>query len=171
MRAEGADCGQLGPAVRARLAAEQAALVRALVEHAPPPAGFDPARLTLAAESLGRKRICAVARAWPGLAGALGPHFSERFAAFAATSSIPHSGGPLADGRAFARALARDARLPDAGRIESLAVDLRYSSGPSGLKPRRGPAIAVALLTTPRRLVVAVRLPWLGERWWTMPLG
>ncbi len=102
-----------------------------------------------------------------GVDGNLG----ELFRAFATTATTPRLGGPLADGRAFARWLSQSQKLPDAGRVESLAVDLRYRSTPQGLVPRRGPALRFALLHRERRLVIAVRLPWLGERWLTIPFG
>jgi hypothetical protein len=153
------------PDARARLAARQAELVRALMSHGEPPPAGDAARLRATAEALAAKRAKAVARAWPALAAGLGEDFRERFARFAAGVPLPHEGGPLADGRAFARWLARAGELSDAGRLEALAVDLRYRAHAGGLVPRRGPALAWARLREPRRLVVAVRLPWLGERW------
>src|SRR5438094_839283 len=77
----------------------------------------------------------------------------------------------LADGRSFAADLARRGELPDPGRLEALAVDLHYRRTRDGLKPRRGPAIKTAWLRGSRRLILAVRLPWLGARrvslpWW-----
>lgn len=156
---------------RSNLADKQAELVRALADGGPAPADFDSTRLQATAAALARKRRRAVARAWPELTTALGGRFAERFRAFAATMTMPRRGGPLADGRAFARWLSKSRELPDAGRVEALAVDLRYRSTPHGLVPRRGPALKAALLHNPRRLVLAVRLPWLGERWLTLPLG
>jgi hypothetical protein len=156
---------------RAKLAAQQAELMRAFIGEGGPPDGFDPARVQATADSLVRKRMQSAARAWPALAGSIGERFAERFAAFAATAPLPRHGGPLADGRAFARFLAHTGDLPDAGRLEALAVDLRHVSRPDGLVPRAGPVVRVALLRQPRRLVVAVRLPWLGERWLIVPLG
>ena len=117
-----------------------------------------------------------MARTWPGLAGALGGEFREWFTGYARTDPLPPAGGPLADGRAFARALARAGRLPDEGRVEALAVDLRYKrcrAGSSGLAPRsRGSfVLRTAVLARPRRrLILAARLPLLGERWLTLPL-
>src|SRR5437016_1395615 len=54
--------------------------------------------------------------------------FLERFAQFAATATIPRQGGPLADGRAFARYLERRGELTEEGRLEALAVDVRYAA-------------------------------------------
>lgn len=156
---------------RARLAAQQAALVTALMAGGAPPAGFDVTRLRAAADSLARKRAGAVARAWAGLARALGRRFGELFTAYAEMSPLPREGGPLADGRAFARWLARRGELPQAGRLQALAVDLRYSEDRDGLVPRRWPACRFAWLGQPRRLIVAVWLPRLGEYRLTIPLG
>jgi hypothetical protein len=155
---------------RSRLAALQAELVRTLTAPAAAPPGWDAARLRAAALSLASKRIRSVARAWPALAEALGARFAERFAAFAARTPLPELGGPLADGHAFARGLARAGGLPDAGRLELLAVRLRYAARAGGLVRRRGPALAATVLRRPRRLVVALRLPWLGERWLSLRL-
>jgi hypothetical protein len=150
---------------RAELAARQAALVAALTAGAAPPAGFDTRRLRAAAASLAVKRRRAVARAWPGLAGVL----DERFTAFTASTPLPRDGGPLADGRAFVRWLGGAA--PAACRLQALAVDLRYARTAGGLVARRGPVLKVVVLPEPRRLVLALRLPGLGERWLTIPLG
>jgi hypothetical protein len=136
----------------------------------PVPGGFDSARLQAAAASLANKRAQSVARTWPGMADALGDRFAERFAAFAATTPLPRHGGPLADGHAFARWLASAGELPAAVRLHLLAVELRYAVRSDGLVPRRGPALKAVLLRQPRRLVIAVRMPWLGERWFTIPL-
>jgi hypothetical protein len=154
---------------RRRLEEEQARLLRALAGHAAPPEEFDAARVRAAAEALAHKRARALARAWPGLARALGENFAGRFAAFAAVTPLPRAGGPLADGRAFAAHLVDRGGLPDAGRLEALAVDLHHRRTPDGLKPRRGPAFKAARLRESRRLVLAVRLPWLGEHRVSIP--
>jgi hypothetical protein len=156
------------PEARARLAARQAELVRALTGQGDPPPACDAARLRATAESLAAKRAQAVARAWPELVAGLGDQWRQRFDAFAARVPLPHEGGPLADGRAFAHWLARLGELSDAGRLEGLAVDLHYRARAGGLVPRSGPALVWAWLRQSGRLVVAVRLPWLGERWFTL---
>jgi hypothetical protein len=156
---------------RARLAAQQAQLLLALAGHGQPPPACDTARLRATAEALASKRAQAVARVWPGLAQGLGARFRECFDEFAAAVPLPHEGGPLADGRAFARVLARRGDLSDAGRLEALAVDLHYRTCKDGLRPCRGPALAWARLRESRRLIVGIRLPWLGERRLTVPLG
>ncbi len=156
---------------RTRLAAVQADLMRALTGQAAALPGADAGRLRATADALLKKRRRSLARAWPALVQALGSRFLERFAAFAAKTSLPREGGALADGRAFVRFLAQVGDLPDAGRLEALAVDLRYSRCGGGLAPRRGPALRIALLNHPRRLVLAVRLPWLGEKRLSIPLS
>jgi hypothetical protein len=55
-----------GPSAQERLAAEHAALVRALVGGGPVPGGFDPGRVAATAEALARKRAREVARALAG---------------------------------------------------------------------------------------------------------
>jgi hypothetical protein len=154
---------------RARLAEAQAELVRALVAGGPAPAGFDAARLALAARSLANKRRQETAHAWPALARCLGDDFAERFSAFA-REPLPARGGPLADGRAFAATL--PARLlDDDARLEVLAVDLRQRRARDGLVARRGPALRWAWLPRARRLVLGVRLPGLGVRLLAVPVG
>jgi hypothetical protein len=155
---------------RMRLAAEQAELVRALTGHGPTPAGFYTIRILVAAAWLARKRLRAVTRAWPALADALGKSMASYFAAYAAAQSLPQHGGPLADGWAFARTLARQGQLPEAARLELLAVELHYAAGANELVPRRGLVVRSALLRRPYRWLVAVRMPWLGEFWLTLPL-
>jgi hypothetical protein len=78
-------------------------------------------------------------------------------------------GGPLADGRAFARWLARRRELSDAARPAVLAVDLRYATVTGGLRPRRGPALVIGRLRRPWLIVIGLRWPWLGERWFSIP--
>jgi hypothetical protein len=147
---------------RARLAAGQAALVRALVGGGPVPAGFDPDRVGATAKALAGKRAREVARAWPVLAAELGEDFTGWFLADAAGRPLPARGGALADGLAFARALARAGRLPGEARVEAMLAAARLS-------PRRV-RLAATVAGPPRRLVVAVRAPGLGDRWLSLPL-
>jgi len=148
---------------RERLAAEQAALVRALLGGGPVPGGFDPGRVAATSAALARKRAREVARAWPVLAADLGESFTGRFLADAARRPPPARGGALADGLAFADALARSGRLPPTARIEQMAARAHLSTRPVRL--------AATVAGPPRRLVVTVRAPGLGERWLTVPLG
>lgn len=142
---------------RERLAGQQADLVRALVGGGPVPGGFDPERVRATSAALARKRAREVARVWPVLAADLGEGFTGRFVADAAR------GGALADGLAFARALARQGRLSPNARVEAMLAAATLSSRPARL--------GLALAGPPRRLVVTVRAPGLGERWMTLPLG
>jgi len=146
-----------------RLAAEQAALVRALVAGGPVPEGFDPGRVRATAAALARKRAREVARAWPVLAADLGEAFTDRFVAFAAGRPPPATGGALADGLAFARALSHQGRLSGDARVEALLAAARRSPRPLRL--------AATLAGPPRRLVVLARAPGLGERGLSLPLG
>lgn len=138
------------------LAAQQAALMAALAGSAPPPAGFDATRVRSAAAVLAAKRARAVARAWPGVRTMLGDRFGARFARYAATVPLPAQGGPLADGRAFVRCLARDMALPDDVRLQVLAIDVRYRRTHAGLAPRRWPAARATWLPQARSAVVAI---------------
>jgi hypothetical protein len=148
---------------RERLAVAQAALVRALVGGGPAPGGFDPGRVAATSAALARKRAREVARAWPALAADLGESFTGRFVADAAHRPPPARGGALADGLAFARTLAREGRLSPDARVEAMLAAARLS-------PRRA-RLAATLAGPPRRLVVTVRAPGLGERWLSIPLG
>jgi hypothetical protein len=161
----------LSPEARAQLKLQQAALVTALMAQGEPPPEFDAVRLSAAAATLVRKRARAVARAWPGMARALGRRFGRLFGSYAEAAKLPRVGGPLADGRAFARWLAAQGELPEACRLQALTVDLRYKGNRDGLVPRRGPACKAAWLRQSSRLIVAVWLPWLGEHWLSIPLG
>ena len=156
---------------RQRLANLQCALAKALTSGLAPPAGFDAGRVEEAAQALARKRCRSVAKAWPALTRALGEGFEVRFAAFAAANSLPEDGGPLADGRAFARFLAMAGGLPEESRLEVMAVDLSYVSTIRGLLPRGGFALRVALLRCAARLVLGIRVPWFGVRWLSISLG
>jgi hypothetical protein len=148
------------PEARAALAAQQARLVGSLTAAAPPPEGFDAARVLLAAATLRNKRRRGVARAWPGLPSSLGEHFHDLFDAYASASPHPAAGGPAADARAFAEHLARSGRLPEPARLE-LAL----------ARCRRGFPLRAVLLRDPRRLLLAARLPGWGVRYLRVPLG
>src|SRR6516165_8321899 len=118
---------------RTRLALLQAKLLRILVGKESAPAGSETQRLRAAADALAKKRRQSVARAWPALTRALGTRFNDHFTEFAAQTSLPNMGGPLADGRAFVRYLAQTGDLPEAARLEALTVDLHYLACPGGL--------------------------------------
>ena len=149
---------------RQRLAHAQAQLLGALVAGTDTPAGFDTERLAAAAASLASKRARAVARAWPRLVSAMGDEFAARFASYARVHPLTQA-GPLADGRAFVDWLARAGLLSDEGRREAFAFDARYRVGKDGLAYRRGPLLRFLRLKEARRLIVVIRLPFVGERW------
>ncbi len=166
----------VSPEDRDRLAAMQAIFLQALTGSGAVPEGFDASRIEALGESLASKRMRSMGRAWPALAASLGAEFAIRFAAFAVMNPLPGQGGPLADGRAFARSLTSrggvSPGLSDDALLEIMAVDLRYRSAgrEGGLLPRHGFAVRVAILRTTRRGVLAVRLPYFGEHWLSLPL-
>jgi hypothetical protein len=144
---------------RADLARRQAELVSALVRGEAPPPGFDEERLRAAAAGLRTRRAHAIAKAWPRLARALGPDFPAAVERHVRRSPSAPPSGPRGDGRELARMLQGEGRLPWEGRLELLAA---------GLRGRRW-AFAVASRRSPAELVVAARLPGLGERWLRLP--
>ena len=148
---------------RTKLAAEQLELVRALVGRASAPAEFDSSRMQATAEALLLKRSNSVARAWPELARSLGDTFEDRFARYASSRPLPE-GGALADGRVFARTLGRPIRLADMAELEVLDFDLHHRVCADGAIARRGFSLVSALLRESHRLIIAIRLPLLGER-------
>lgn len=152
---------------RSLLAKAQIALVQALTRQTSAPDDFDVSRLQVAADALIQKRVRHVDRAWPSLRRAFGPRLLDRFAEFAVTAAIPRRGGPLADGRAFVRYLDGRGELPEAVRMEALAVDLRFAAIHDGLIPRHLPTVRIGWFSPRVGLVVAVHVPWLGEYWWS----
>lgn len=106
---------RIGAEQRQRLAADQAAVVAALVTGAEPPPGFDLTRVAATASALVEKRAHEVARVLPGLAERLGPGFRNRFAAYAATHPMPPSGSHRADAEAFAAQVAPATSGTDSG--------------------------------------------------------
>lgn len=151
---------------RAKLGARQASMVAALVTGAKVSEPIDALRLDAAARALRRKRQRALVHAWPGLASPAREHFD----AYAAENPLPRNGGPLADGRRFAAWLNQRGEMPDRCRLQVLSVDLRYISIANGLRPRCWPALKAIVLRRPRRLIIGVWLPWLGEKWLRFPL-
>jgi hypothetical protein len=147
---------------RARLAARQAELIRALY-GGPPAAGLDARMVALTSAALANKRARAVARAWPALARELGTDFADRFRAYA-LATAPPDGGALADGLAFSQVLARDCPLRGDARIEHMAATARVRLRHHRLASRRGPHLAAAITGRPRRLVIVVSFPPTGTR-------
>jgi len=99
--AESAESAQVGVA-RRQLAGAQTQLLAALLGGAPPPAGFDPARLRVQADALLAKRSALIARLRPGLAETLAANFGDRFEAYARANPRP-AAGAKADAAAFAQ--------------------------------------------------------------------
>jgi hypothetical protein len=153
---------------RLQLAEEQALLVRALVGGGPAPPGFEPARLRAASLALIAKRSRSVEKSWPALARELGPRFRPLFAAYAADHPKPAAGGALADGFLFSR-LSAGPPSSDEARAERLAAEMRFKLRRNRAALRRGPAIRAAYLEQSRTILVAARLPLLGERWLSLP--
>ena len=153
---------------RARLARRQAELLSALLGQNSDLPGFDTRQVRTAAASLQGKRVRAIARAWPRLAAALGPDFGCQVGLHVDEHPSPPAGGALSDGQAFARDLAARACLPWEGRLELLAVELRWRWGVDGRRRQRrfGAGFAVG---RPFRLAVAARAPGVGERWLRLP--
>jgi len=133
----------------------QARLLDALLRGGDPPEGFAVAQAAASGRSLRHKRAGAVARACPALALDLGETFAARFDAYARAADAPASGDPLEDGLVFARSAQCGARLGDDARAELLLA--RAASR------RRGLFVSAARLRRPHpRLLVVVRVPWLG---------
>jgi hypothetical protein len=93
-------------AARDRLAAAQTRLLAALVAGAPPPSGFDPARLRIQTDALIAKRRQVVARLRPDLVESVGARFAAEFDAYARTQPRP-AAGARADADAFAQTIPR----------------------------------------------------------------
>ena len=142
---------------REKLAEAQAALVRALAQGSPIPAGFDAERVNETAASLLSKRRRWVERSWPRLAAALGSAFRSRFEAWARKNPMELESSPLADGRRFADALLATNELPDAAREELLFFELRYRLTAHGLTARSGLVLKSMRVGAARLL--AARLP------------
>jgi hypothetical protein len=158
-------------ATRERLAAQQAELVRALVARGPIPAGFHEARFRAFVRSLVNKRRQALTRAWPSLIRVVGKAYPEKFTSYADAHPLPEGASTLADGREFLRWLATQSPPNDAARLEAFAFDFRWKPSVLGLQRRGGLAFKLLKLRETPALVMAARLPWLGERWWRVPLG
>ena len=152
---------QIDDGDRRTLAQRQRRLVAALcaAAAAEPPDGIDPGQLTRAAASLHAKRARGVAKTWPVLERGLGEQFDLLFAGYAQGNVLP-AGGTAQDAPAFAGWLARVGMLDDAGRVQLMIH-----------RARRGWPIRLARLRRNDRIAVAARLPWLGIRWFSFPIG
>jgi hypothetical protein len=119
-----------------RLAAQQAALIQALVAGGPPPPGFDPARVDAIRAALLRKRSGEVAAVWPVLAATYGPQWNVDFGRWAAGRPPV---GALRDGWDFARSRPSLSK-PAAEELAVREVTWRYDGG-SAPRRRRTPAV------------------------------
>ncbi|WP_232425344.1 hypothetical protein [Pseudofrankia inefficax] len=128
---------------RERLAAGQAALLAALVDGGPDPAGFDQGALDATRRALLDKRRGDVARRWPALAAE--PGFAGSFRAWAAGRPTE---GSYADGLAFGLAHGAD-----------LSTDARRELLRARAQRRR---FAVLVDRGDGRTLVALRAPVLG---------
>lgn len=152
----------MSAADRSRYEARQAQLVRSLMRGDGFPAGFPADKAEAAGRALRGKRARAAAKAWPALTHSLGARFSERFDAYARTTSAPIAGGGLADGLAFARRLNRS-QLSEHARIELLLARRALA--------RRGLFVGAVTRHHPRRLLVALRIPGTGSQQIVVPLA
>ena len=156
----------MSQALRDTIRDRQADLLRTLVHQRPAPKGFDEAMFRESASSLANKRRHAVKATCPKLAAQLGERFHSLFSEFAKSNGIPAFGGPVADGRAFARYVATIEPLSVEAKLEALAIDLKFEAYAQGLFPRQGFFIGIVKLDPPKHYAIAVRIPWIGERWW-----
>lgn len=152
------------PEPRARLAAQQAELLKSLLDASPPPSGFPPWIVALTGRGLLAKRLRSARHAWPVLADALGESLAAEFAAFAAAHPQAEGASALEDGLAFGEWLEGAGRFPPAAVAERLGVVLRYRRAGPRLLLRRGLALGVARQGRGQWLI-ALRLPDGREYW------
>jgi hypothetical protein len=138
------------------LAAQQRALVAALVSGAPTPAGFDGRLVGIARLALLRKRAGEVARHWPMLAAGLGERWLPEFRRWA--EGRPPQGG-LRDGWDLARALRASGELtgPAGEELAAREACWRYD-GASAPARRRLPAVRTACGSVVIQLAGRVRM-------------
>jgi hypothetical protein len=157
------------PADRARLEAQQAELLRALLRGDDFPRDFDADDAAAAGQALRRKRARMVSHAWPAVAHELAD-FAARFDAFARTTPPPPAGFGYTDGLAFARTLPRD-ELSDSVRVELLLARASIAGPPSTPRRRRSPFLGAVVLHEPLRLLIVHRTPGFGRRTFVIRLG
>jgi uncharacterized protein (UPF0276 family) len=132
------------------LAADQGALVVALVAGGPDPAGFDVHRLSATRAALLRKRAGQTAGAWPVLAASFGADWARVFAAHAAGRP---PAGALRDGWDLARALAPALERGAAAELADREAAYDYD-GASPPRPRSRAARLVRALCRTQRCAV-----------------
>jgi len=97
---------------RRRLAADQTALIRALLAGDTPPDGFDPERLRVETATLLAKRQRTIERIRPDIIDILGARFTDIFNTWAAANPRKDRISPQADANEFATWLAARGHLP-----------------------------------------------------------
>ncbi|AEW97055.1 hypothetical protein SCATT_46840 [Streptantibioticus cattleyicolor NRRL 8057 = DSM 46488] len=145
-------------AARERLARGQAALLSALVEGGPVPAGFDPVRIRATGRALAAKRAAVVARVAPELPVILGAGYRPAFTAYAMANPLC-GGGYRRDALAFAEhllSLPRDAGGPERAVRRRLAEWWAERAGPEPLPTGR---LRRALVRLKHRTALGVRRP------------
>jgi hypothetical protein len=116
---------------------------------------IDAGKLSLAGRSLLAKRMRAVERSWPGLAGSQGDDFAARFGAFAASHPLPADASSVTDGARFAQFLHRAGTLSDEARIEWLRYRVRRQwFAMAWCRQRRRPAVGIRMPWAIRRLII-----------------
>jgi hypothetical protein len=138
---------------RETLARQQAALVAALHQTAPPPDGFTPAHVQTAAESLARKRSRSVQKSWPATAAALGETFDSHFSSYCAHHPSPPE-SPYEDGVQFTQWLQERRLLPPEARQELTRHRVHRDGLPRLLYSRR----ALTLLFRTGKSVRSIRI-------------
>ncbi len=149
---------QMSADLRTPLAAQQAALVRALAGLEPCPDGFDLQRVASASDALAMKRSRAAAKIWPDLCHAIGDHFNQLFADYAQEYPTPPAAGPGFDCYRFGQFLASHELLTDKARQIWLAMRLRYRCTETGLNKRRG--LTVVWDRRPGTFQIRIRVGW-----------
>jgi hypothetical protein len=115
-----------------------------------------------AQDALLRKRSWSCSLAWPTLLRALGSvEFIRLFTDYARDHPYQPVGGALVDGRRFVAWLSDKERLPDLGRVQLLAFDLKYRVRKGMERPRAIGKIAVCRLRNPPYLCIGISLPFL----------
>ena len=160
----------MAPPDREAHAAAQAELLRALIRGDGFPEGFDADQAAAASRALWRKRARTVAASWPALAAGLGERFDAAFEQYARATPAPAAGGPLVDGLAFARTLARR-ELTEHARVEVLLARAVAAGRRGTPRPRRGIFAGALWLHDPRRILIVLRAPGIGCRRLVVTLG
>jgi hypothetical protein len=156
---------------RARVFARQQRVLRAVLSGTDLPAEFERLQLEVAHDAVVRKRAWCCAGAWPQMCRALGGRFFELFETYMRGDPYPPAGGSSVDGRLFAVFLQRRGLLPDVGRVQALAFDLRHRIRDGRATPTRGVTVRWVRLRRPPYLVIGLRAFGRPPRVVRIPLG